>query len=139
MTTIQLCGAVLVMISIIIFGILSGKNVKSNSDFESGGSRGGYPMVTGMIMGTMVGGSATIGTAQQAYAAGLSAWWYTLSSALGCILLACIFVNPFLDQKTPTLLGILRKEYGAKVEMAISTLYALAMLLGLVEIGRAHV
>ena len=34
-------------------------------------------VVAGVIMGTLVGGSSTVGTAQLAYQFGMSAWWYT--------------------------------------------------------------
>ena len=55
------------------------------SDFESGDGRAGYGIVSGMMIGAMVGGSCTIGTAQMAYSDGLFAWWYTLGMGLGCL------------------------------------------------------
>ena len=52
---------------------LSGRNVKNAAEFESGNGTFGASIVTGMIIGSMVGGSCTIATAQVAYSDGLIA------------------------------------------------------------------
>ena len=45
-------------------------------------------VVAGVIMGTLVGGSSTVGTAQLAFQFGMSAWWYTLGAGISCLILA---------------------------------------------------
>lgn len=47
-------------------GIYAGKKVKSARDFTTG-SNLGAPMIAGSLIGTLVGGSSTIGTAQLAF------------------------------------------------------------------------
>ena len=54
--------------------ILSGRKVKDAKAFTTGGKAGSW-MVCGAILGTLVGGQSTIGTAQLAFSFGLSAWW----------------------------------------------------------------
>ena len=39
----------------------------------------------GAIIGTLVGGSSTIATAQLAYTFGMSAWWFTLGAGIACL------------------------------------------------------
>ena len=71
---------------IIGIGVWSGRKVSSAADFSSGGGKAGPWIVCGAIMGTLVSGQATIGTAQLAFSFGLSAWWFTLGSGIGLIL-----------------------------------------------------
>ena len=53
-------------------------------------------LVLGGIVGTIVGGSSTVGTAQAAFTLGLSAWWYTLGCSIGILLFAFFFFKYIL-------------------------------------------
>lgn len=64
MTGVFYIGAALVLVLITVVGIRSGKNVKSVGDFATGGKKAGAGIVAGSIIGTLVGGASTIGTAQ---------------------------------------------------------------------------
>nr|HPG87028.1 hypothetical protein [Spirochaetales bacterium] len=64
-------AAILTLAAIVALGVSSGKHVKNASDFDTGGNRAGPVMVAGTLVGTLVGGSATIGTAQLAFMYGL--------------------------------------------------------------------
>ena len=79
---------------IIGVGIYSGRKVRSAADFASGGGKAGAWIVCGAIMGTLVSGQATIGTAQLAFNYGMSAWWFTLGSGIGCLILALGYAAP---------------------------------------------
>ncbi|MEG2203956.1 MAG: hypothetical protein RRY21_02225, partial [Oscillospiraceae bacterium] len=68
----QLIGMLLTLGVITAVGIRSGRHVKSAADFSTGGGRAGSLIVAGSLMGTLVGGAATIGTAQLAYTNGFS-------------------------------------------------------------------
>ena len=72
-TFAHITGIALTLLLIVGCGIYSGRQVKSGDDFSGGGRNSGTAMVAGMIMGTLVGGSATVGTAQLAYVHGFSA------------------------------------------------------------------
>ena len=132
MNAVQLCGAVGVLLMIFAVGIASGRRVQTNADFESGGGKAGGGAVAGMILGTVVGGSCTIGTAQLAFHNGLSAWWYTIGCGLACLMMGLVYVKPFRRSESSTLLGIIRREYGGKVAVATSLLASFAALIGLV-------
>ena len=122
MNLVQICGVVGVMLLIIVVGVFSGRHVKGAEDFASGGGKAGYGVVAGMVMGALVGGSCTIGTAQLAYSRGLFAWWYSLSAGLGCLVLGLFYTRPYRKTESPTLIGILRREYGACVDIAVENL-----------------
>ena len=86
------------------------------------GTRNPASVVAGVIMGTLVGGSSTVGTAQLAYQFGMSAWWYTLGAGISCLVLALVYTRPLRRSGCSTLVGIIRAEYGPKVGMAVSVL-----------------
>lgn len=78
MTVQHYIGAIVVLVLITAVGIYSGRCVSSAGDFASGGRKAGIGVVAGSIIGTLVGGASTIGTAQLAFNYGFSAWWFTL-------------------------------------------------------------
>ena len=106
-------------------GIYAGKKVKSARDFTTG-SNLGAPMIAGSLIGTLVGGSSTIGTAQLAFDYGFSAWWFTLGGGIGLCILALVFAKPLYNSGLTTLPQILTREYGKR----IATLSAVLMSVG---------
>ncbi|MFP3043895.1 sodium:solute symporter family protein [Treponema primitia] len=112
MTAMFFLGFALVIFAIIVLGALSGRKVKNAGDFAKGGRKAGAAIITGSLVGTMVGGASTIGTAQLAFSYGFSAWWYTLGSGLSCLFLALFFVKPLYCNGADTLPEIFSKEYG---------------------------
>ena len=68
--------------AVIGIGIYHSRSIKSAAGYSVGGRSAGAPLVAGSIAGTVVGGGATVGTAQLAYHFGLSAWWFTLPLSL---------------------------------------------------------
>lgn len=107
--------------SIIGIGVYSGRKVKSAADFSSGGGKAGSWIVCGAIMGTLVSSQATIGTAQLAFSYGMSAWWFTLGSGIGCLILALGYAAPFRRSGCKTLLQIVSQEYGPTAETAAAS------------------
>ena len=67
-------GLLAALLLVALTGVYAGKQVKSAGDFTSGGNMGAA-MIAGSLMGTLVGGASTIGTAQLAFTYGFSAWW----------------------------------------------------------------
>lgn len=82
------------------------------------------PVVAGVIMGTLVGGSSSIGTAQLAWQYGMSAWWFTLGAGIACLILALCYVRPLRRTGCTTLVGIIRREYGDRTGIWVSVLSA---------------
>ena len=106
-------GLAAIVALIIWIGLYSGKRAATSGDFATGGGQAGPLMVSGIIMGSLVSSQATIGTAQLAFHYGLSAWWFTLGSAIGCLVLGLVYVRPLRDSGQTTLLRIVSNRYGA--------------------------
>ena len=92
LSALHVLGLAATIALIVGIGLWSGKKVRSAEDFSGGGGKAGPWIVCGAIMGTLVSGQATIGTAQLAFNYGMSAWWFTLGSGIGCLILAIAFV-----------------------------------------------
>lgn len=128
----HILGIVMSIVLIEIVGILSSRKVKTADDFSRAGGKAGTWVVCGTIMGTLIGGQSTVGTAQLAFTYGISAWWFTLGAALGCVALAIGYVIPLRRSDCTTLLEVVSKEYGKKAEVLGSVLCSLGMFVSVV-------
>lgn len=126
-------GIILVFVLMSAVSLLSSRRVSNASDFDSAGGKASSPVVAGAIIGTLVGGSSTVGTAQLAYHYGLSAWWFTLGGGIACLILALVYVKPFRRSGGKTLIGILSAEYGTTVGMTASLLSSVGTFLSILS------
>ena len=118
---------------VLIIAVIVGMAVYSGTKAKKAGNTNGAGIVAGVIMGTLVGGSSTVGTAQLAYNYGMSAWWFTLGAGIDCLVLALVFAKPFRASGTPTLVGMIRKEYGEKVGFAASILNSVGTFINIIS------
>ncbi len=133
MTHLHYAGALLVLLLITALGLYSGSRVKSAGDFATGGRRAGAGIVAGTIIGTLVGGAATIGTAQLAFIHGFSAWWFTLGGGIGCLILGCAYARPLHESGVSTMPQMLSREYGRKAAATATLLTSLGVFLAVVS------
>ena len=113
-------------------GVYSGRKVRDASDFTTGGGKAGPWLVCGAIMGSLVSGQATVGTAQLAYDYGLSAWWFTLGAGIGCLFLAIGYVVPLRRSGSVTLLQVVSKEYGPAAGYVGSVLSSVGIFISVI-------
>lgn len=132
LSALHVVGLVATILLIIGIGVYSGRKVKSAADFSSGGGKAGSWIVCGAIMGTLVSSQATIGTAQLAFSYGMSAWWFTLGSGIGCLILALGYAAPFRRSGCKTLLQIVSQEYGPTAETAGSIFCSIGIFISVV-------
>lgn len=125
-------GFALTLASMAAVGLWSGRKVKTSSDFSVGGRRAGPTVVAGTIMGTLVGGASTVGTAQLAFQVGLSAWWFTLGAGLGCLALALFFAVPVRRGGAETVSQIVASEYGPLSKIVSGLSLSLGIFLNIV-------
>ena len=133
LTLPQLIGLLLSIAGIAGLAVYSGMKTQSSSSSGSSDSGAPSPIVAGIIMGTLVGGSSTVGTAQLAYSYGMSAWWFTLGGGIGCLILALGFARPLRAGGSRTLVGILRREYGPAAGMAASLLNSVGTFINVIS------
>lgn len=107
-------GIVATLAALIALGIYSGRRVANASDFSTSGGKSGKYIVSGMIMGALVSSQATVGTAQLAFHFGLAAWWFTLGSGIGCLLLALCYAKPLRESGSTTILQVITQKYGSQ-------------------------
>lgn len=132
LTPFHMIGIILTLLVIMAIGIHSGKNVKNASDFSTGGRSASSAIVTGALISTLIGGSSTIGTAELAYTNGMSAWWFTLGTGIGCLLFGLIFIKPIRESGCNTIQQIISKEYGTVSGVVTSVLNVLGIILNIV-------
>ncbi len=129
MSGMTVAGIVAVLVLNICISVYSGEKVKNGRDFLTGGGKAGAGLVCGGILGSLISGQSTIGTAQLAFHFGLSAWWFTLGSGLGCLALAFCFVCPLRRSGRVTELQIVCNEYGSIAETLGSVLNVMGIFL----------
>ena len=130
-STIHIVGVRRTVGLLVVVSWLSGRNIKDEQSFTTGGKAGSW-MVCGAFLTTLAGGQSTVGTAQMAFSYGLSAWWFTLGAALGGVVLALFYAGPLRRSNCSTLLEIVRKQYGRKVETVGSLLFLLGIFISIV-------
>ena len=128
----HIIGILAVLALIIGIGIYSGRKVSDASDFTSGGGKTGPWVVAGTIMGTLVSGQATVGTTQLAYSFGMSAWWFTLGSGIGCLVLALGYTGRMRHSGAKTLVGVIIHEYGAQSGYLASVLSSIGIFVSVI-------
>ncbi|NCB16755.1 MAG: sodium:solute symporter family protein, partial [Synergistales bacterium] len=89
-----IASALGILAAFFFFGIWSSGKVSSSSEYSVASRKATAGGVSGIILGSLVGGSSTVGTVQMAYHYGLSAWWFTLGGGIGCLIMGLWFVKP---------------------------------------------
>lgn len=126
-------GVMLLTVAFVIgVGIFQSRKVRSAEGYSVGGRSAGVPMVAGGIAGTVVGGGATVGTAQLAYSVGLSAWWFTLGSGIAFILMGIFYAQKMRSTGLSTIPQFLGMHYGRRAERLSSVISSIGILLSAV-------
>lgn len=123
----MIVGLVISIAAIVGLAIFTGMRKKAN------GGKIGFGVVAGLILGTLVGGSSTVGTAQLAFNYGMSAWWFTLGAGLGCLILALVYAKRLRAENSPTLVGMVKNEYGNKAGMAATILNSVGTFINILS------
>lgn len=129
----HIIGASVIMALVVAAGLYAGKRVKSVADFSSAGRSASVFMVMGALIGTLVGGASTIGTAQLAFSYGFSAWWFTLGGGLGLMVMALFYIRPVYRASATTIPGIISAEYGEKAGMTLAILSSAGSFIAIVS------
>lgn len=109
---VHIFSIILTLVITLAPGIIAARKIKSADDYNVGGRSAGMGIVAGSIIGTIVGGAATVGTAQLGYKLGLTAWWFTLGSGIALILMAVFYAVPLRKSGLTTVSEFLVVNYG---------------------------
>ncbi len=122
-------SAIITLVTTGIIGYLGKLKVKTSTDFILGSNKLGIIGITSMLMGSIIGGASTVGTAQMAYSKGISAIWFILGISVGSILLSFIYSRRINRKGAHTLPQIIGSTYGKKARMVSSVLLSLGMFI----------
>jgi SSS family solute:Na+ symporter len=115
LTTGHVIGIVSGLVLITAVGIYSGKKVKSDKDFAVGGRQASARLISGALLGTLVSGASTVGTAQLAFKFGFSAWWFTLGGGIALAVLGIFMARSFWESDVETIPQYLAKTYSPAI------------------------
>lgn len=125
-------GIILTLLTVVIIGVFSSRGIHNAGDFRGDSRQSSAAIVMGAIVGTLIGGSSTIGTAQLAFSYGISACWFTIGSSVACVLLGTIYCHPLYQNTESTASGIIRKEFGPAAGAISSVVNAGGMFMALI-------
>jgi len=131
LTLTHLTGMIISLVVILGIGVYSVKKIRTAVDFSVSGRSAGPFMVMGTILGTLVGGASTIGTAQLAYLYGFSAWWFTLGGGLGCLVIALFLVRPMRDTTFETIPRFISSSYGTTAGVMAALFVSIGMFINI--------
>jgi SSS family solute:Na+ symporter len=132
LTPTHIISIFITLLLVTFVGIYSLRRVKSSSDFTTGGQALTTPLIMGTIVGTLVGGSSTIGTAQLAFTFGFSAWWFTLGAGIACLVLGIFLAKPLRQSGATTAPGLLGNIYGEPARVLASVFSSLGIFLNII-------
>ena len=112
-----------------IVGYLSKLKVKTSKDFISGGNKLGVMGVTSMLMGSIIGGASTVGTAQMAYSRGVGAIWFIFGLSIASIILGLVYSRQVNKKDIETIPQIIGNTYGEKSRTVSSILLSMGMFI----------
>jgi SSS family solute:Na+ symporter len=115
-----------------VLSAVAGRSARTGIDFSLSGRSLGAVDVSWVIIGTLVGGAATIGTVQMAYARGFAAWYFTLGSGLACLVLGLFFARPLRESGTVTVAEYLGTRFGKPYQVYSSLFSSMGMMMQVV-------
>lgn len=118
-----------VMIAVAVY---STRKVQSATDFSLAGRNANSFHVAGGILGTLVGGAATIGTVQLAYNFGLSAWWFTCGCSIACLFLGVSMAPSLRRGMVETIPQFISRYHGERARVCASIFSACGMFIHIV-------
>ncbi len=113
-------------VAMVVIGVVSRKKARGIDDFFVAGRRGGGFFITGSLLATIVGGSATVGMAGLGFSRGLTGAWWLLVGSVGLVVLGIFFAKKVRSFGLYTLPELVTKQYDKRVGLAASVLIIVA-------------
>ena len=114
--------------AILIIGIISHRKAKKADDFFVAGRKGSALFITGSLLATIIGSSATLGMAGLGYKNGFTGAWWLLAGSAGLIILGVFFAKKVRQFALYTLPELIEKQYNRRVALAASILIVIAWI-----------
>ncbi|PKU25760.1 sodium:solute symporter family protein [Telmatospirillum siberiense] len=102
---------------------------KTNEQFMTA-ARAMPPVVVGvLLMSEFIGAKSTVGTAQEAFSAGLAAGWSVVGASIGFVLFGLFFVRKIYSSGEYTISAAINQKYGKSTMVAVSLIMIYALFL----------
>jgi len=144
----ELIIIVFYLLAMIAVGVVSKRGAREPDDFFVAGRKGSSLLITGSLLATIIGGSATVGMAGMGFKQGLTGAWWLLAGSIGLVILGLFFAGKVRRFALYTLPELIEKQYDRRMAMASSVLIVIAWvgivaaqiiaagkILGILEIG----
>ena len=112
----------------IAVGIVSRRTARGLDDFFVAGRSGSSLFITGSLLATIVGGSATIGMAGMGFRQGLTGAWLLLAGSIGLVVLGVFFARKVRKFGLYTLPELVGKLYDGRMALAASVLTVISWI-----------
>jgi SSS family solute:Na+ symporter len=119
---------VVYFLAMIAIGVWSRKKARGAANFFVAGRSGSSLFITGSLLATIIGGSATVGMAGLGFSRGLTGAWWLLVGSIGLIVLGLFFAEKVRKFGLYTLPQLIGKQYGNNIALAASILIVIAWL-----------
>jgi len=117
---------ILYFLTLIGIGVWSSGRARSQDGFFVADRKGTTPLITGSLLATVIGGSATVGLAGLGFEQGLTGAWWLLVGGIGLLILGFFFAPKVRAWALYTLPELVEREYDRRVGLAASILIVIA-------------
>jgi len=118
----------LYFLGMLAVGVVSRRKTKVADDFFVAGRRSSSLLITGSLLATIIGGSATVGMAGLGFKQGLTGAWWLLVGSIGLIFLGLFFARKIRNFALYTLPELIEKQYDRRVALAASFLIVISWI-----------
>ncbi len=122
----QLLIVIAYFLTIIGIGVWSKRRAGSQNGFFVAHRRGTLLLITGSLVATAIGGSATVGMAGLGFKQGLTGAWWLLVGSIGLVILGVFFARKVRGAALYTLPELVEKQYDRRMSLAASILIVIA-------------
>jgi SSS family solute:Na+ symporter len=122
----QLLIIIAYFLAIIGIGVWSKRRAGSQNGFFVAHRRGTLLLITGSLVATAIGGSATVGMAGLGFKQGLTGAWWLLVGSIGLVILGVFFARKVRGAALYTLPELVEKQYDRRMSLAASILIVIA-------------
>jgi len=124
----ELIIIVLYFLGMLAIGVVSKRKSREADDFFVAGRKSSSLFITGSLLATIIGGSATVGMAGLGFKQGLTGAWWLLVGSIGLVFLGLFFAKKVRRLALYTLPELVEKQYDRRMALASSALIVVAWI-----------
>ena len=124
----ELIIIILYFAGMLAIGVVSRRKTREADDFFVAGRKSSSLFITGSLLATIIGGSATVGMAGLGFKQGLTGAWWLLVGSIGLVFLGLFFAKKVRGFALYTLPELVEKQYDRRMALASSVLIVVAWI-----------